>query len=67
MEHFEAKRGACIGVFQAVIAGKAPKEYLIEVMKLLRNSSSSNPRVEYLLRMINKWCREQGMFNVEEE
>lgn len=61
MEHFEAKRGACIGVFQSVIAGESPKEYLVEVMKLLRSSSSSNPQVEYLLRMINKWAKENGV------
>ncbi len=40
-EYWEGKRGACIGVFQMVISGKEPKESLIVVLELLRNTSNS--------------------------
>ncbi|CAM6071431.1 unnamed protein product [Sphagnum tenellum] len=40
-EYWEGKRGACIGVFQMVISGKEPKESLIVVLELLRNTNNS--------------------------
>lgn len=46
-EFWEGKRGACIGVFQMVIAGVEQKERLIEVMQMLQ--STNNPQVEYFL------------------
>jgi intraflagellar transport protein 56 len=44
-EYWEGKRGACIGVFQMVISGKEPKESLIVVLELLRNTNNSQVRM----------------------
>ncbi|KAJ3093189.1 Intraflagellar transport protein 56 [Quaeritorhiza haematococci] len=51
-EYWEGKRGACIGVFQQVIAGQEPKDSLRDVVTMLRNTS--NPQVEYIIRIIKK-------------
>jgi intraflagellar transport protein 56 len=58
-EYWEGKRGACVGVFQQVVAGMEPKESLREVLAMLRNTS--NPQVEYFIRIIKKWCKENGL------
>lgn len=58
-EYWEGKRGACVGVFQLVIAGKAKPEELAEVINILRNTS--NPQVEYIVRIIKKWCKENNV------
>ena len=55
-EYWEGKRGACVGVFQQVIAGMEPKELLMDVLTMLRNTS--NPQVEYIIRIIKKWGNE---------
>jgi intraflagellar transport protein 56 len=52
-EFWEGKRGASVGVFQMVIAGKESKESLIEVMQMLKNSS--NPQVDLFLSIMKKW------------
>lgn len=38
-DYWDAKRGACIGVFQNIIVGKEPNEHLGEVVGILRNSN----------------------------
>eukprot|EP00953_Heterococcus_sp_UTEX-ZZ885_P039126 20070-Heterococcus_DN1.PRE.3 len=58
-EYWEGKRGACVGVFQQVIAGKANKDDLRDVLGMVRNTS--NPQVEYMVRVIKKWCKDNGM------
>jgi len=58
-EFWEGKRGACVGVFQQVIAGKAPKDDLRDVLTLVR--STSNPQVEYMVRIISKWASSNGV------
>jgi len=58
-EYWEGKRGACVGVFQQVVAGKAQKEDLRDVLAMVRNTS--NPQVEYMVRIINKWCKENNV------
>jgi intraflagellar transport protein 56 len=58
-EYWEGKRGACVGVFQQVIAGKANKDDLRDVLSMVRNTS--NPQVEYMVRVIKKWCKDNGM------
>ncbi|XP_021348035.1 intraflagellar transport protein 56-like isoform X3 [Mizuhopecten yessoensis] len=55
-EYWEGKRGACVGVFQLIIAGHEPREQLREVVQLLRNTS--NPQVEYITRTMKKWGKE---------
>eukprot|EP00116_Pleurobrachia_bachei_P006614 sb/3466876/ len=38
-EYWEGKRGACIGLFQQIIAGHEPRETLREVLAILRNTA----------------------------
>ncbi|KAJ8600042.1 hypothetical protein CTAYLR_001809 [Chrysophaeum taylorii] len=58
-EFWEGKRGACVGVFQLVVAGKAPKDDLRDVLTMVRNTS--NPQVEYMVRIITKWATSSGI------
>jgi intraflagellar transport protein 56 len=58
-EYWEGKRGACVGVFQLVVAGKAAKEDLRDVLAMVRNTS--NPQVEYMIRVIRKWAKENNV------
>nr|XP_058930886.1 intraflagellar transport protein 56 isoform X6 [Kogia breviceps] len=55
-EYWEGKRGACVGIFQMILAGREPKETLREVLHLLR--STGNTQVEYIIRIMKKWARE---------
>jgi intraflagellar transport protein 56 len=57
-EYWEGKRGACMGVFQAVIAGSEGREALREVLVMLRNTS--NPQVEYITRVVTRWAHANG-------
>jgi intraflagellar transport protein 56 len=57
-EYWEGKRGAVIGVLQAVIAGTESKESLREVLVILRNTN--NPQVEYIARTIQRWAASNG-------
>lgn len=58
-EFWEGKRGACVGAFQQIIAGKENKDNLREIVAMLRNTTS--PQVEYILRVIRKWGKDAGM------
>ena len=42
-EYWEGKRGACVGVFQMIIAGREDRQALADVLQILRNTS--NPQV----------------------
>jgi len=55
-ENWEGKRGACIGVFQLIIAGHEPKESLHDIISLLRNSPKQN--AEKILSVMKKWAKE---------
>ncbi|CEM02602.1 unnamed protein product [Vitrella brassicaformis CCMP3155] len=56
-EYWDGKRGAAVGVFQQVIAGRETPERLQEVVSLLR--STNNPQVEYMInKVIKKWAKE---------
>jgi intraflagellar transport protein 56 len=57
-EYWEGKRGACMGVVQAVAAGTESPEALREVLVMLRNTS--NPQVEYITRIITRWAAAHG-------
>eukprot|EP00736_Rhodelphis_marinus_P004432 Rmarinus@m.5735 len=59
-EYWEGKRGAAVGVFQLVIAGKEPKDSLDDVIQLLRNTTH-NPQAEYIIRIMKKWAKENGV------
>lgn len=56
IEYWEGKRGACVGVFQMIIAGHEPRETLRDVVQMLRNTG--NPQVEYIVRTMKKWAKE---------
>jgi intraflagellar transport protein 56 len=58
-EFWEGKRGACVGVFQMVVAGKERAENLVEVVNMLR--ATTNPQVEYIIRTITTWCSSNGI------
>lgn len=58
-EYWEGKRGACVGVFQQLIAGKASRDDLQDALTMIRNTS--NPQVEYIVRIIKKWCKENNV------
>ncbi|XP_028395522.1 intraflagellar transport protein 56-like isoform X4 [Dendronephthya gigantea] len=55
-EYWDGKRGACVGIFQQIIAGHEPRETLRDVLQLLRNTG--NPQVEYIIRTMKKWAKE---------
>ncbi|KAM6941743.1 intraflagellar transport protein 56 isoform 2-T2 [Lycodopsis pacificus] len=55
-DYWEGKRGACVGIFQLVLANKESWETLKEVLSLLRNSG--NPQVEYIIRVLKKWAKD---------
>uniref|UniRef100_A0A674E4C4 Intraflagellar transport protein 56 n=1 Tax=Salmo trutta TaxID=8032 RepID=A0A674E4C4_SALTR len=54
--YWEGKRGACVGIFQLILAGREPKETLKEVLPLLR--STQNTQVEYIIRALRKWAKD---------
>uniref|UniRef100_A0A8C7WFG8 Intraflagellar transport protein 56 n=1 Tax=Oncorhynchus mykiss TaxID=8022 RepID=A0A8C7WFG8_ONCMY len=54
--YWEGKRGACVGIFQLILAGRESKETLKEVLPLLR--STQNPQVEYIIRALRKWAKD---------
>jgi len=58
-EYWEGKRGACVGCFQMICAGKERKEVMRDVLSILK--STRNPQVEYLVRVMKKWARENGV------
>ncbi|KAL0993062.1 hypothetical protein UPYG_G00102740 [Umbra pygmaea] len=55
-EYWEGKRGACVGIFQLILAGREPRDTLREILPLLRNTG--NPQVEYIIRILKKWAKE---------
>lgn len=55
-EYWEGKRGACVGLFQKMIAGEYDTEKFQEIFHMI--TSVSNPQVEYIGRIIKKWCQE---------
>ncbi|KAA0713364.1 Intraflagellar transport protein 56 [Triplophysa tibetana] len=55
-EYWEGKRGACVGIFQLILAGRESRETLKEVLAMLKNSG--NPQVEYIIRIMKKWAKD---------
>ena len=58
-ELWNGKCGACIGIFQSVIAEQCDKDDLVECLMLLRNSD--NPQAEYVTQVITMWAEESGL------
>ncbi|XP_038063772.1 intraflagellar transport protein 56-like [Patiria miniata] len=55
-EYWRGKRGVCVGVFQQIIAGHEPRETLQDILQILR--STGNPQVEYIIRVMKKWAKD---------
>ncbi|XP_046390131.1 intraflagellar transport protein 56 isoform X2 [Ischnura elegans] len=55
-EYWEGKRGACIGMFQKVIACEEPKSILKDAIQLLK--TSNKPGVEQMIKVIKTWAKE---------
>eukprot|EP01112_Ceratiomyxa_fruticulosa_P007514 TRINITY_DN1954_c0_g2_i1.p1 TRINITY_DN1954_c0_g2~~TRINITY_DN1954_c0_g2_i1.p1 ORF type:complete len:569 (-),score=110.91 TRINITY_DN1954_c0_g2_i1:144-1850(-) len=55
-DYWEGKRGACVGVFQQIVAGQESTESLGDIINMLRNTS--NPQVEYIIKTMKKWAKE---------
>lgn len=55
-EYWEGKRGACVGVFQQLVAGNGNASDVSDILQMI--TSISNPQVEYIVRSIKKWCNE---------
>lgn len=54
-EYWDGKRGACVGVFQLVVAQRADSEQLRDVLGMLRNSKS--PQAEQIIRVMKSWAK----------
>ncbi len=63
-EFFDGKKGACCGVFQMVVAGRAKKEQLRDVINLLRNNAS-HPQVALILRTMTRWAQDHKLKGVK--
>lgn len=55
-EYWEGKRGAAIGLFQLIIAGREDRALLADVVQMLKNTS--NPQVEQIVKVIKKWAKD---------
>lgn len=68
-ENWEGKRGACIGVFQQVVAGKEPAESFWDVAKLLETSAQIHAQerpqlsaqAEQIARVLKNWARDNSL------
>jgi len=55
--HWEAKRGACCGVFQQVATQGGKKDQLKDVVSMLKGGPP-NPSTEYLVQVMSKWLQD---------
>lgn len=55
-DYWDGKRGACVGVFQLIIAEQEPKESLREIITMLR--ASSNSQVDYIVSIMINWAKQ---------
>ena len=55
-EYWEGKRGACIGHFQMIIAGREERQSLADIVQLLKNTA--NPQVEQIIKVMKKWAKD---------
>uniref|UniRef100_A0A146KPY2 Tetratricopeptide repeat protein 26 n=3 Tax=Lygus hesperus TaxID=30085 RepID=A0A146KPY2_LYGHE len=56
-EYWEGKRGACVGAWQLIMAGKSSSDLLPSVIQLLR--TSTNSQVEIIIKVIKRWAKDQ--------
>ena len=62
--YWTGKRGACIGVFQQIIAGHEPRESLREMVAILMNSNNAQVR-EVGGKKVGSWPLNWLRFQVE--
>jgi len=55
-EHADAKRGACVGLFQMILTGKEHRDAVNEIFPILRGSADAE--TNHVLRVINNWAKE---------
>lgn len=55
-EYWEGKRGACVGVFQQIIAGHEARDSLREVIAMLLNTG--NPQADAIVDIMEAWARD---------
>ncbi|CAA9994608.1 unnamed protein product [Nesidiocoris tenuis] len=56
-EYWEGKRGACVGAWQLIMAGKLSNDLLPSIIQLLR--TSTNSQVEIIIKVIKRWAKDQ--------
>ncbi|XP_071774586.2 intraflagellar transport protein 56-like [Centroberyx gerrardi] len=57
-EYWEGKRGACVGVFQLIVAGEESREMLKKVLPLLRDTERPQVEYTYIIRILKKWAKD---------
>merc|ERR1711874_486145 len=55
-EYWEGKRGAAVGLFQMIIAGREDRQALADIIQILRNTQ--NPQVEHIVKVMKKWAKD---------
>ena len=58
-EFWDGKRGACCGVFQMVVAGKAKLVHLDEIINMLK-SNATTPQAEHIITVMTHWLEENA-------
>ena len=63
--YWEGKRGACVGVLQAVIGKKERKEAMRDVLSMLKGNAGQSDQVarqvEQMVRVMRKWCHDNAV------
>uniref|UniRef100_A0A667ZFR3 Intraflagellar transport protein 56 n=1 Tax=Myripristis murdjan TaxID=586833 RepID=A0A667ZFR3_9TELE len=59
--YWEGKRGACVGVFQLIIARQESSQMLKKVLCLLRGREHQHPEVAYIIKIMLKWANDNRM------
>ena len=58
-EYWEGKRGAAIGHFQLVIAGKEERTSLSDIVQILKNTT--NPQTDNIVKVMKKWAKDNRL------
>ena len=63
--YWEGKRGACVGVLQAVLGKKERKEVMRDVVSMLKGNAGQGDavttQVDQMVRVMRKWCLDNGV------
>ena len=58
---WEGKRGACCGIFQKVIAGEMPNEYLANAIEILSDMKKTTPQSELMIKVMTNYAAENNI------